>query len=329
MAGCQLAQRPTEDAAVTSEPRGSLPQLGDKPFITDGGLETVLVFLEGIDLPHFAAYDLLRTAQGCNKLDAYYRTYLELAREHGMGALLETPTWRASADWAQRIGDDADTLRALNRRAVELLLPLRERYASDDTPVVISGCLGPRGDGYRTGQLMGAAEAQSYHAEQVASFTGSGVDMISALTLNYVDEAIGVVRAAAAADLPVCISFTVETDGRLPTGESLGQAIEAVDRATDRGPAYYQVNCAHPTHFAAELAGDGAWLERIRGIRGNASRMSHAELDEAEVLDDGNPEEFGRQCRELRERLPHLTVLGGCCGTDHRHIEQICLQITA
>jgi S-methylmethionine-dependent homocysteine/selenocysteine methylase len=307
--------------------RRSLPQLGDQVFVTDGGLETAMVFIEGIDLPEFAAYDMLRTAEGEETLLRFYRPYMDLVREHQVGLLLETPTWRASRDWGAKIGDDPGTLADLNRRAVALMERLRAEFAAD-LPVVISGQMGPRGDGYQPDKLMSADQARDYHAEQVATFADTAVDMVSALTLNYVDEAIGVTRAAMAAGLPVCISFTVETDGQLPTGETLEQAIDQVDEATNNGPAYYQINCAHTTHFDSILEGDGRWLSRIRGVRGNASRMSHEELDNSTVLDDGNPEEFGAQTATLHARMPNLTVLGGCCGTDHRHIAEICRHVS-
>ena len=309
--------------SATTEP---LPQLGEKLFITDGGLETTLMFHEGLDLPEFAAYGLLRTADGFQHLANYYRRYAELARQHDVGMVLETATWRASSDWAEKLGDTAERLEALNRKSVELCRDLRDECIGADVPVIISGCVGPRGDGYQPDRFMGVDEARDYHLPQVAGFAAMNVDMLSAMTINYVDEAIGITLAAQAHALPVCISFTVETDGRLPTGETLKSAIEAVDAATGTGPAYYQINCAHATHFEHVLNEDEAWTRRIRGVRGNASCMSHAELDESEVLDEGNPEEFGQQYQALRERMPWLTVLGGCCGTDHRHIEQVCLR---
>jgi S-methylmethionine-dependent homocysteine/selenocysteine methylase len=304
--------------------RDALPQLGEQLCITDGGLETTLVFLDGIELPCFAAYDLLRSEDGIERLRDYYARYAGLAREHGVGLVLETATWRASRDWGERIGDDATALAALNRRSVELLEEIRNEFATERSPIVISGCLGPRGDGYQPSSRMSADEARAYHAEQIGTFAETGVDMVAALTLNECHEAIGIARAAADCDLPVCISFTVETDGRLPTGESLAQAIETVDRATQGAPAYYQINCAHTTHFRDVLGSGGEWLERLQGLRANASRLSHAELDASESLDDGDPAEFGEHYRELLDRLPHLSVLGGCCGTDHRHIEEVC-----
>ena len=153
--------------------------------------------------------------------------------------------------------------------------------------------------------------------------------MVTAITMTHVGEAVGVVRAAEAAGLPVAISFTVETDGRLPTGQPLGEAIEAVDAATGALPAYYMINCAHPTHFAHELGADGGWTGRVRGLRANASCRSHAELDAATDLDAGDPAQLGRQYAELRRLLPQLTVLVGCCCTDLRHVEAIARACTA
>ena len=186
---------------------------------------------------------------------------------------------------------------------------------------MISGCVGPRGDGYVIGETMSAEEAEAYHSTQIGTFAETAADLVTAITMTYADEAVGVVRAARAAGMPVVISFTVETDGRLPSGQSLGEAIEEVDVRTDGYAAYFMVNCAHPSHFDSVLEPGSGWTDRVMGLRANASRLSHAELDEAEELDVGNPEELALEYVALRERLPQLTVLGGCCGTDHRHIE--------
>src|SRR4029079_8642649 len=178
--------------------------------------------------------------------------------------------------------------------------------------------------GYSPDRIMSAAEAQEYHAAQVAVFAASEADLVSAFTINYVNEAIGVARAAKAASMPVVISFTVETDGKLPTGQTLKDAIIETDAATGNAPAYYMLNCAHPTHFADVLSG-APWVRRLRGLRANASTRSHAALDAAPDLDAGDPVALGEQYHALRTRFPQLTILGGCCGTDHRHVEQICL----
>ena len=239
----------------------------------------------------------------------------------GVGIVLETPTWRANQDWAERLGHSAAELAALNRRSVELLAELRAEYEPDATPIVISGCVGPRGDGYVVGDTMTAEEAEAYHAVQIGTFAGTAADLVTALTMTYADEAVGIVRAALAAGLPVVISFTVETDGRLPSGQPLHEAIEEVDERTGGAAAYFMVNCAHPSHFESVLDPDAGWTSRIRGLRANASRMSHEELDAAEELDAGDPEELAADYVSLRASLPQLRVLGGCCGTDHRHIE--------
>jgi S-methylmethionine-dependent homocysteine/selenocysteine methylase len=282
--------------------------------LTDGGIETVLIFDEGIDLPCFAAFDLLRTAEGTEALRAYYEPYLEIAREHRAPFVLSAPTWRSNPDWGRELGYSPEQLAAANRRAVELMHEIRA--ANPDLEITVDAAIGPRGDGYVVGEAMTAGEAEAYHAVQIAALTGA--DTLTALTLTYADEAIGIVRAARTAGLPVTVSFTVETDGRLPSGESLREAIERTD---PEGPESFMVNCAHPEHFADVL--DGDWANRIRGVRANASRKSHAELDEAPTLDTGDPDELGTLYAQLRAKLPELELLGGCCGTDHRHIAAI------
>jgi S-methylmethionine-dependent homocysteine/selenocysteine methylase len=300
-----------------------LPQLSKKLFLTDGGIETTLVFHDRVELPCFAAFDQMTSLAGRERLRDYFVRYLKIAQKRGAGFILESPTWRASRDWAEKLGYSAPELADVNRASIELLAEIREEFGRKSTPIVISGCVGPRGDGYRPEAMMSAAAAEAYHSEQIETFRQTEADMVTAITMNYVEEAVGVARAAMTADMPVAISFTVETDGRLPTGQSLKSAIEAVDAATGKAPAYYMVNCAHPTHFAGILTAGEPWVERIRGIRANASKRSHAELDAATDLDAGDPIELGMQYRELLDRLPHINVLGGCCGTDHRHVEAI------
>lgn len=306
-----------------SKYRSKLPQLGDALFLTDGGLETTLVFHDGLDLPHFAAFDLLKDEAGIAHLAAYYERYLVIAREQGVGAVLESPTWRANRDWAARLGYDADALADANRRAIGLMLELRARFETPHLPLVISGNVGPRGDGYRADVRMSADEARRYHAAQIQVFAATDADLVSAFTLNYAEEAIGIVGAARDAAMPVVISYTVETDGRLPSGESLGEAIQRTDEETGGYAAYFMLNCAHPDHLLELDTLDRGVLGRIRGLRANASRKSHAELDESTELDPGDPRELGGQYRALRDRLPGLRVLGGCCGTDHRHLAAI------
>ena len=307
--------------------RSRLPQLSDRLFLTDAGMETFLIFHEGVELPHFASFDLMKNEVGMARVRRYYDRFITMARKRGLGFVLESPTWRANPDWAAKLGYDKRSLAQINRRTIAVMAQLRDQYETAQTPIVISGNIGPRGDGYSPDRIMSAKEAQDYHAEQVAVFAATEADLVSAFTINYVNEAIGVARAAKAASMPVVISFTVETDGRLPTGQTLKDAIVETDLKTDNAPAYYMLNCAHPTHFEEALIGE-PWVKRLRGLRANASTRSHAELDAATDLDAGDPVALGQQYRALRSRFPHLTVLGGCCGTDHRHVEQICFACT-
>jgi S-methylmethionine-dependent homocysteine/selenocysteine methylase len=306
-----------------------LPQLDDQWFMTDGGLETTLIYHEGIELPAFAAFDLLKDEAGVGVLRDYFTRYVELARSHRIGIVLESPTWRANPDWGVKLGYDAKALARANRKAIELLSEIRDASESRETPIVISGNLGPRGDGYAPGARMSAREARVYHAAQIETFARTDANMVAAFTMNYVEEAIGITAAARDCALPVAISFTLETDGRLPSGDTLGAAIERTDGETGGYAVYYMINCAHPTHFEHVLRERGSWVERIRGLRANASRHSHAELDQSTDLDAGDPEELGRQYRALHALLPKLTVVGGCCGTDHRHVDAICSALGA
>jgi homocysteine S-methyltransferase len=270
-------------------------------------METTLIFRDGLELPHFASFVLLDDPEGLEALRGYYAAYVAIAKRHGVGIVLDTPTWRANLDWGARLGYSAEALDDVNRRGVALLTEMRAEGGG--VVMVISGCIGPRGDGYVVGDAMSPDEAQAYHSAQVSTLAGTDADLVSALTLNYADEATG-------------IAFTVETDGRLPSGQELRDAVAEVDAATDAAPAYYMVNCAHPTHFEDVLSEGG--LERVRGLRANASTRSHAELDEADELDQGDPDDLAARYRELRPLLPGLNVVGGCCGTDERHIEKIC-----
>ncbi len=304
----------------------TLPQLGGPLFLSDGGLETTLIFHEGIDLPEFAAFPLLDTDDGRAALRAYYAAYLELARRHGLGFVLDTATWRANPDWAALLGYDAAALDRANQDATRFAQDLAADFP--DVVTALNGVIGPRGDGYVVGEAMSADEAADYHATQIGSFASAGVDLVTAMTMTYVDEAVGVARAAERAGLPAAIGFTVETDGRLPSEVPLHEAIAAVDEATGGSVAYFMVNCAHPTHFA-DVLGDGSSRSRIASVRANASRASHAELDEAEELDRGDPRELGRDYLGLREQLPELRVVGGCCGTDLEHVAAIADALTA
>lgn len=308
--------------------RRDLPQLNDHLFLTDGGLETTLIYHQHQELPFFAAFTLLETLKGRQELIRYYERYLSLAVRYRTGLILESPTWRASEDWGRQLGHSPTTLADLNRSAMSFIAGLRNREELTGLDVVLSGNIGPRGDGYVPSQQMKVSEAADYHAEQIVTFMSTEADMVSAFTINYAEEAIGIAHAARILGMPVVISFTVETDGRLPSGDGLQSVIERIDERTNGHPAYYMINCAHPTHFMGQLDSTAPWVERIRGIRANASRHDHASLNAMVTLDEGDPAELAQRYLELRGLLPSLNIVGGCCGTDHRHVDAMVSAVT-
>ena len=287
-------------------------------FVTDGGLETDLIFNQGVDLPDFAAFPLLEDERGRALLSDYYDQYAAIAADAGAGLVLESPTWRANTDWAARLGYDEARLAAVNESAVVFLREIADRWRDRVPAIRVSGQVGPRGDGYRPGAAVDPDEAAAYHRPQLAAFARAGADQATVLTLTDVGEALGVVAAARDVGLPVAIGFTVETDGRLPLGTTLEEAVTAVDAAG--GPAYFVVNCAHPQHIERGLGDDGSWRSRIQGLRVNASTMSHEELDNSTELDAGDPDRLAVDHARIEASFPAMSVVGGCCGTDARHV---------
>ena len=307
--------------------RNALPQLSGEMYLNDAGLETDLIFNHGIEIFEFAAHTLLPNPQGREALGNYFRGFLSLAKEIGCGFILDSQTWKAHPHWANDLGVEADDLEQSNRDAIAFISALRDEYSSNTGPIVLNALIGPRGDAYAPKESIAIQEAKDYHTRQLRWLAKTEADMVTGLTLTQADEAIGMVQAAKELELPIVISFTVETDGNLPSGQSLASAIQDVDRATDSYAAYFMVNCAHPDHFTHVL-GDEPWARRIHGIRCNASRLSHAELDNCDTLDDGNPEELAEQYVELKAKMPWLNVFGGCCGSDLRHVTQIARAVT-
>jgi S-methylmethionine-dependent homocysteine/selenocysteine methylase len=296
-----------------------------RPWPADAGLETAMIFLEGLDLPQFAAFVLLDEAEGRTALTRWFDGFVGLARAGGTGFVLDTATWRANMGWAWALGLDEAAIRRVNAEAVTFAKALRDRHETEALPILINGVIGPSGDGYRVDGILTPQAAQALHAPQIEALAGAGADLVTAATMTYAAEAIGIARAAGKVGLPHVLSFTVETDGNLPSGQDLQDALAEVDAATDGSPLFYMINCAHPSHFAHRL--DGPMRLRIGGIRANASRLSHAELDAATELDDGDPVEFGTDYRALADLLPGLRVIGGCCGSDHRHVAAACMHL--
>lgn len=308
--------------------RNALPQLSGDRYLTDAGVETDLIFNHHIEIREFAAFTLLSSREGRAALTRYFEGFLALAREQNTGFILDSVTWKAHGHWAKSLGLTTAELRAANEDAIQFIADLRDRFASNAKPIVLNAVVGPRGDAYRPEVAIGMDEAQQYFAEQLGWLAATEADMVSAITFNQSTEAAGLVRGARAVGMPVVVSFTVETNGALPTGQSVADAIGQVDAATDNYPAYYMINCAHPDHFVGALPDEG-WARRIRGVRANASRKSHAELDASTSLDAGNAEELAGQYCQLARRMSWLNVFGGCCGTDLRHVTAIARGLAA
>lgn len=303
--------------------RDRLPQLNDCICLTDGGLETVLLFEHGIELPEFAAFTLLDREGGPEILREYYRPYIEIALKHELGLLLGCPTWRASPKWGALLGYDDDALDAINRRCVTLMESIRSEYETSTSPMPISASIGPKGDGYAPAAIHTVEDSANYHSHQVEVLADTAADFLSAMTMSHTNEAIGIIQAAKLHGMPIAVSFTVETDGRLPSGETLGEAIQRCDHETDRYAAYFMVNCAHPSHFCGTMQTNDPWVKRLGGVRANASKLSHAELDNSTELDRGCPNDLAEEILALRRIAPGLNVIGGCCGTDQEHIAKI------
>lgn len=300
--------------------RNDLPWDRFNLFLCHVGMETDLIFNKNVDLPGFALFPLLETELGRKTLESGYRGLLEIALRSDLGLQLDSPTWIANKDRAKELGYSPSDLIEINRESIAFLDSIRQNHG--DCPTVLSANIGPRSDAYAPDDRMTVDEAEFYHSEQVAALVDTAADVVTAMTLAYSEEATGIVKAARRHHMPVVVSFTVEVDGRLPTGEALSDAIARVDEETDQYADHFLINCAHPDHFY-QVIGDVAKNGRLRGIVANASRCSHAELDEAEVLDDGNPKELADQLIEMQRSNPAIFMLGGCCGTDLRHISEI------
>jgi homocysteine S-methyltransferase len=304
--------------------RERLPQLDGHTFITDGGIETNMIFNEQEDLPNFCVFLMNDSERGRAKTREYYRKYIPLAQRTDLGFVFDTNTWRANPDWGATVGYDAARLKAVNEAAVQLCREMATEFANSRVASVISGAIGPRRDAWQYDGQMTIREAIAYHTPQIEAFAGTAADYVTAYTLTNTPEAIGIAMAAEHAGIPAVLSFTLETDGNLPGGKPLAQAIDEVDTATRGYPAYFMINCVHPIHFTDLVSRGEPWLRRIGGLRTNASMKSHAELDEAETLDIGDPEDLARRYKRLLELMPSIRVIGGCCGTDHRHIGAVC-----
>ena len=302
-------------------------------FLTFAGGETHLLFQQGFPLREFCAFEVLRDDRAFERMtNAVLRPIIDAAAAGGFGVITDCFLWRASPDYMAKLGYAPADVRRFNHEGVamvrRLLLAAASRPGGHPGPLVLAADPGPRGDGYKldAGQRLDAEAARAYHMPQLAALAETDVAVVTALTMTSVAEAVGLGRAARDVGLPLIISPTVETDGTLPDGTSLGEFVTRVDEALGGDPLFYMVNCAHPTHVertleAARQRGE-PWLKRFRGFRANASAKSHQELDEATELDRGDVADLAARVAGLRGRYD-LWAIGGCCGTDAEHLGAI------
>lgn len=305
-----------------------LPQMNGRNMTCGGGFETWLQYVDGFKLRHFCGFELIDDPRGRACLEDYHRKIAEAAAAQGFGVINEGLHYRASRDWGELIGYSREGLEEINIRGIEFYREIARDYDSPETPMLVGGAIGPRGDAYNVGRTPDAAESEDYHAEQIETFRKAGADLVTALTFSSIEEAIGLARAAKAAGMPVVVSFFVARGGKLNGGETLEEAITRVDAATNSAPAYYMVNCTHPTEFMPALT-EGDWTARLGGFMPNAVAMETLSLCQLGHLEDGDPVELGGQMADLARRFPHINVWGGCCGTDGRHIGEIARQVGA
>ena len=300
-----------------------LPQLAGKICLTEGGIETYMQYKKGHEFRHFCLFDLMNRPDALADLRTYHEQLIKVALKHKVGAVLDGVHYRTSRDWGELLGYSKQGLKEVVIQGIEFYKDLSRQHQTADSPMPVSGVVGPRGDAYKIGRVMSAEEAEDYHSEQLETMKQAGADFATALTFNQVDEAIGVVRAARTVGLPAVVSFALGADGKLKSGVDLSDAIETVDEATGNGPAYFMVNCTHPVDFARAFETPGSWVERLKGLRPNASSLAHGVLCQLGRLEEGNPVELGQQMADMARRFPHINVWGGCCGTDAVHVDEI------
>ena len=305
-------------------PRPLLPGLR---YLAEGGQETELMYGHGFDLPEFALFPLLDNPAAAAKLTAMYRAVLDVAVRHRLGVLLGGLDYRASPDWAERLGFDAAQLAEYQIRSIDFLRQVSQPYRKRLPHILVAGCVGPQGDAYHRNEAVTETSAQAYHSTQMANLAAADVDVVEAMTFTSAEEAIGVIRAARAHDLPIVVSFMIDSAGAADGSWSFRKMIETVDSATDGYALFYGINCSHPVEFEPQLAEPGEWLDRIGLLRPNASAKDKTELCQIGHLERGDPADLALRMERLAERMPDVRIWGGCCGTWDEHLERIAAAI--
>jgi homocysteine S-methyltransferase len=305
------------------------PRLENKFYLTEGGTETEILYKWGYELPEFAMFTLLENAEANECVLGMYRRYFDVAEAYGTGILVTGHDYRASPDWARKLGYSLKGLTEMQHRTIQFLTDIRAEYEGRVSDVYVSGCIGPRGDAYGTGGGISEAESEDYHSVQLSNLVETDADMAIAQTFNNIPEAIGVVRAATAIGIPIGVCLTLTTDALLRSGPTLKEAVETIDDRTGGAAAWFGTNCSHPVEFEPAISEAGAWAERLRYIRPNATQMEKIALCKLGHLEDGDPVELGHQIGDVARRFPNADILGGCCGTDERHLGEIAKNVNA
>lgn len=297
-------------------------------YLSEGGTETELMYKYGFELPEFAMFPLLNNPDAVSKMREMFRSYLEVVAVNGMCALMGGLDYRASPDWGERLGYSPEGLAEANHHALAFLREIADEYTTDIQEILIQGVIGPRGDAYERNETITENEAEDYHSVQLKTLKEADVDLALAMTFNNIRESIGVARAAAKVGVPLAISFIVNSESKLDTGQSLGEAIATIDAETNHAPEFYSVNCCHPIEYEPAIESYD-WINRVRGVRPNASKRDKIALCQLGHLEDGDPVELGQQCGDLARRYPHMDIWGGCCGTWDNHLNEIAKNIVA
>lgn len=270
---------------------------------------------------HVVNSALIYDKSGRAALEAIYRQYLDIGQRYQLPLLLSTPTWRAGRE---RIAAAGLAGRDVNGDNSRFLAELRDSYGDYARQVAICGLMSCRGDAYKPAEAMSANAAGDFHSWQANALAAAGVDFLLAATLPALSEAIGLARAQAATGLPYLISFVARPEGTLLDGTPLDTAIATIDVAITPRPLAYLINCTHASIFRSALLNErnSSPLVRARiiGLLANTAALSPDELDESAELVEEAPEVFGNSVAALRDEL-NMKVLGGCCGTDERHID--------
>lgn len=300
------------------------------PWFTEGGTETELMYRHGLGFDHFAAFTLLEDDSATEVVKDMYRRLLEAIAQAGGCALIGGLDYRASPDWAGLLGYAPAGLVDMQRRNIDMLRQVCAPFEDRIPEIRIAGVIGPRGDAYALNETITAEAAEDYHFAQLDLYARDGVDLAWAATINNIPEAVGLSRAAARAGIPVNICFTLTSDHRLRAGPTLAEAVLATDAdcGPEARPDSYGVNCSHPLEFEPALE-PGPWQARLRCFRPNAAAMDKIALCKLNHLEEGDPEELGRQMGALARRFTQADIWGGCCGSWDKHIARIAPAVLA